>query len=207
MTVERERAHWNEAASGNPDRMRALVGGDPSLDVWGDVYDLVDDVEVALDVHSGGTYVEVGCGPGRLLGPLSLRNPQARWFGLDVAGALLQLLPIRRNIGVLTGDGRTIPLDDASVDGAFCVTVFQHLQVTAVAGYLAELGRVVRPGGKILVQYVRDDDQAFSGEWLHYRYSDLWVGTGLTDAGFSITRVDDVTAYGWSWVRADRMDR
>jgi SAM-dependent methyltransferase len=55
-------------------------------------------------------------------------------------------------------DGRTITgVADASADGVFSHVVFQHLPDAAITlGYVAEMGRVLRPGGWAAFQVSND---------------------------------------------------
>ena len=49
----------------------------------------------------------------------------------------------------LPGDLLSLPLDDGSVDAAVCALALVH--VADVAAAIAELARVVRPGGRIVI--------------------------------------------------------
>lgn len=102
------------------------------------------------DSSLGGTCVEIGCGAGRMTRPMLETFEQV--IGLDVAPAMLELAqreaPTARFIQV---SGTTIPLPDGSVDAVFTTHVLQHLPgLEAVAAYLAEAHRVLRPGGSLM---------------------------------------------------------
>lgn len=211
--VRRERDHWNDTVE-NDETMRAAVGGSPAVEDWEDVDDELGQIEAALGVSPDGRYAELGCGPGRLLAPLARLNPGASWWGLDVAGALLQRLPRLPNLTAIANDGRTIPLDDATLDGVFCVTVFQHLPDDAVIGYLREIGRVLRDGGKALVQYVRDEDAPMRprrepAPFLHNRFSDVAMVSTARGAGLDPVDIvpDPRQDYRWTWLELERTVR
>jgi SAM-dependent methyltransferase len=48
-------------------------------------------------------------------------------------------------------DGRRLPFEDGSFDRAYSVSVLEHIQGEGAAEALRELGRVVRPGGRVAV--------------------------------------------------------
>jgi len=48
-------------------------------------------------------------------------------------------------------DGTALPFADASFDAAYSVSVIEHIPDGGDAAALAELGRVVRPGGRVVV--------------------------------------------------------
>jgi SAM-dependent methyltransferase len=52
------------------------------------------------------------------------------------------------------------PYEDASFDFAFLTSVFTHLQRPAVENYVAELARVLRPGGRCLATYFLMNEDA-----------------------------------------------
>lgn len=91
--------------------------------------------------------VDLGCGRGRFLRPLVEQYPTARLVGLDPAPAMLAQLPpeVTAHAGSLLRTG----LADAEFDGALAVESLEHALVPQRA--LAEMCRIVRPGGSILV--------------------------------------------------------
>jgi SAM-dependent methyltransferase len=105
--------------------------------------------------------MDVGCGPG-FFAELAVRElvPQGRVTGVDVDGALLA--PARERavqgglpIEYVLASGVAIPLDDDSCDFAYARFLFQHLDRPLEV--LAEMRRVVRPGGIVMVM---DSDDA-----------------------------------------------
>jgi ubiquinone/menaquinone biosynthesis C-methylase UbiE len=95
--------------------------------------------------------VEIGCGAGRMTKQLAGYFRQA--YGLDVAPKMLEIA--KRNVPeaqFMQTIGTRIPLPDGSVTAAFSCDVFQHFDNVDVAKeYFYEFGRVVRPGGTIMI--------------------------------------------------------
>jgi ubiquinone/menaquinone biosynthesis C-methylase UbiE len=109
-----------------------------------------------LAPRPGEDILEIGFGPGRTLGLLV--EPGARVTGVDVSEEMVRLAgrrnaePIRN--GVLTlhrGDGVTLPLDDNSQDAVLSVHNLYFWPKPEAT--IAEVARVVRPGGRILMVF------------------------------------------------------
>ena len=90
---------------------------------------------------------DVGCGKGRFLRRLIGWFPHARLTGIDVSAALLSDLPER--VATVSGGLLRLPVTEATFDGAVAVESLEHALRPARA--VAELCRIVRPGGRILI--------------------------------------------------------
>lgn len=100
---------------------------------------------------SGSTVLDVGGGPGWFAA--AFRRAGARYVCLDMdagdlAGAATEGT---EPDGRLRGSGLALPLADASVDVAYSSNVAEH--VREPARLLAELVRVVKPGGVAVLSY------------------------------------------------------
>jgi SAM-dependent methyltransferase len=94
--------------------------------------------------------VDVGCGPGFLLGCIERWFPAAELIGVDQSEDLLMVAQSRcKSMTALQGDASRIPLPDASTDAAFALHVVEHLQEPD--DFFREARRVVRPGGLLVV--------------------------------------------------------
>lgn len=154
------RAYWDERA-----RLNAAFFVDTSLD-----YDAPDmerflatGREIVRQAHDDapvraarlGTAVEIGCGLGRVCLALAERFDEV--VGYDIAPGMLaqarDLVP--PEIDLRLTDGASLPgLADASVDLVVTFTVFQHIpDVDVIRRYVAEAGRVLRPGGVFAFQW------------------------------------------------------
>lgn len=109
--------------------------------------------ELAGDHVDGATVLDAGCGEG--YGLAMLRTAGAsRVLGADldattVAHARRRYATADPRIAVVRCELMALPLPDDAVDVTCSFQVIEH--VHDVAGYLASLGRVTRPGGTILL--------------------------------------------------------
>lgn len=112
---------------------------------------LIDDIEAELvaDVLGGGGRVlEVGCGTGLILERLA---PQVEALvGLDLSRQMLSSAR-GRGLSVVQGDATGLPFSDGSFDLACSFKVLAH--VPAIRSALAEMARVVRPGGALVAEF------------------------------------------------------
>ncbi len=92
--------------------------------------------------------LDVGCGIGALH-PL-LSELFSSIHGMDVSGESIERAK-RENPGNLYDayDGERLPLADNSFDMALSICVMHHVPVEQWAGFMAELTRVVSPGGMV----------------------------------------------------------
>jgi SAM-dependent methyltransferase len=120
----------------------------------------------SLAIAPSDRVLDLGCGVGRLTRALAARAGEV--LALDTSGEMLARArehnPELANVTWMHGDGTTLSqIGDASVDGALSLVVFQHIPNPAVtAGYIAELGRILRPGGWAAFQ-VSTDPSAHAG--------------------------------------------
>jgi SAM-dependent methyltransferase len=129
---------------------------------WAEGERALDTILRLLDLRlgPGDAVVDIGCGVGRLTRVLAARV--ARVDAIDVSAEMLgrarELNPGLANVTWHRGDGTSLrPLADASTDAIVSHVVFQHIPDPAITyGYVAEMGRVLRPGGWAAFQ-VSDD--------------------------------------------------
>ncbi|HEV2459305.1 MAG TPA: methyltransferase domain-containing protein [Ktedonobacterales bacterium] len=98
-------------------------------------------------IRPGDAVVEVGCGNGRILKALRQVYPGLRCTGVDIASAVLATLPA--DMQGLQGALEAVPCPDESCDVAFSVEAIE--QSANVEAALAELVRITRPGGWVVI--------------------------------------------------------
>ena len=98
-----------------------------------------------------GQILDVGCGTGALAQRLAGEGYEVT--GVDPSDGMLDVLRERApSITAVHGDGTDLPFEDDSFDLAYCVAVMHHVaEPEAVRKTLAEMVRVTRSGGRVLV--------------------------------------------------------
>ena len=111
-------------------------------------------VRDALGAKAGDRVLDVGCGPGFLSAEI-LEDVGATGavVGIDSSATMLAAAARRceglGDASFLEGDAVQLPVPDGRFDRALCVQVLEF--VSSVPAALAELHRVLRPGGRVLV--------------------------------------------------------
>lgn len=111
-------------------------------------------IQCGVELQSGASVLDFGCGCGRTLLWLAREYPEVRWAGADVDAESVAWC--RANIpGEFVANDPLPPLKfaDASFDAIYAVSVFTHLSAEYQRAWLAELARVLRPGGWLLVSF------------------------------------------------------
>jgi SAM-dependent methyltransferase len=104
--------------------------------------------------------LDVGAGPGLLSAALSAVVAEA--VALDPSQALLAHAP--PEVRAVVGDAESLPFGDAEFDLVTCVNSLHH--VADMPRTLAEMARVLRRGGSIVVQdYLADPDPEQAERW------------------------------------------
>jgi SAM-dependent methyltransferase len=91
-------------------------------------------------------YLEVGAGPGELAARVQ-RELGAEVIAVDVSARMVELAR-QRGVDARVGDVQELPFADATFDCAAAAWMLYH--VADVPRALAELSRVLRPGGRLI---------------------------------------------------------
>ncbi|MEU3602476.1 methyltransferase domain-containing protein [Streptomyces sp. NPDC006798] len=107
-----------------------------------------------LRAGAGHTVLDLGCGPGTDLESLARQvGPGGSVIGIDASREMVERARERTaaegNVEVRIGDVHRLPFPDAGADRARTDRVLQHVEDPAAA--LAEVRRVLRPGGRLVM--------------------------------------------------------
>jgi SAM-dependent methyltransferase len=114
----------------------------------------------AVGLQPGWRVLDAGCGPGSYLPLLgALLGPQGSIAALDLAPeniaagrAATASAPLPCPIRWHQGDIRALPFPDGTFDAVWCAATLQYLATDDLPACLAELRRVVRPGGLVALK-------------------------------------------------------
>ena len=152
-----------------------------------------------------GRMLEIGCGVGRTAVPFAHHFEQVE--GVDISPRMVDAAVARGlppNVHLQATSGTALaPFEDRSLDFVFSEHVFQHIADAAVIKrYLAEIARVLGPGGAALLQF--DTRRANPGSWLQnvlpdrllprkrrrhmrrYRRDPAWLSQAAAQAGLRV---------------------
>lgn len=155
MQVTTYKDFWNRQAS-SAEAAISAVDGSQSEDVvqhtgrWS-----AAQVRAALNIGTEDKVLELGCGIGRIGRELA---PHCRfWTGVDISENMIDFAGERMahldNIAFHRLERTSLEmLDSNSIDKAYSIAVFCHMDKEDLYLYMQELNRVVRPGGTIFVE-------------------------------------------------------
>ena len=142
--------------------------------------------------------LDLGCGVGRLASAFGRSLPDYAMIGVDISPAIVRTARKRNhapNVHYEVGDGRTIPdLWSLTVDAVYSMLMFQHIPADACAGYVTEVARVLKPGGRFRFQSVIGEHDGF----LSHQSSDTEMCGWCEDAGLEVLG-SEVSRLHWEW--------
>jgi ubiquinone/menaquinone biosynthesis C-methylase UbiE len=213
--AERERDHWTaEAARVGAAEAAWPEGGQmsrsESAQFYGDfIWNRI--VGFLRDCDHRARVLDLGCGAGRLtLGVERHALGEGEIWGVDSSPAMLEAARgAARGKGRLwfyENDGRRLPFPDALFVAAYSMVTFQHMPADAFHGYLAEVSRVLEPGGIFVFQVVRRERGADPDGFLCHATTRKEIMRAVVDRTEfrAVYFEDDPKVSNWLWVRAVR---
>lgn len=132
-------------------------------------------LEQFQDHLPAGRLLDLGCGPGRDAAYFTGQSYTV--VGLDCSLAQLKLAHLQTAAAdFLLGDMRTLPFAPAQFDGVWANASLLHLPREDGPGVLAEVRRVIKPGGWLMVSVKRGTGAAwvkapdYGGEQRYFTY-------------------------------------
>lgn len=172
---------------------------------------LTDLQRLAPDVPRGGVVLDIGSGQGHSLPELAQRFAPVQIHALDPdpdfearCADMVAACPVP--VRLHAAHAERIPLPDASVDMVLCHQTLHHIVNQAAA--LAEVFRVLKPGGRLLLA---ESTRAYIHSWIirllfrhpmHVQRTANEFLAMLRDAGFQVHMDRVSTPYLW-WSRSD----
>lgn len=185
--LSRTRSSYDADAAGYAERVRGLLDDRPYL--RGSLALFADLVRDA----GGGPVADVGCGTGYVTRYLHDAGVDA--FGIDLSPEMVALARrdhpgLRFDVGTMTD----LDLADGSVAGVVAFWSVVHVPDDAMPGVVAELRRVLRPGGPLLVGFhvgegAQHTSEGYSGRPVAldtYRRTPGQVAAWLREASFGV---------------------
>ena len=161
-----------------------------------------------LNIPPGGTALDVGSGPGNVTASLARAAGRGGLaLGVDISEPMLARAVRAESgpqVGFMRADAQRLPLRDNTVDAVTSLAVLQLIPDPAAA--LAEMARVLRPGGRLAIMVPTVGGTARLWRNLPnvgaHIFDDDEIGDILEDNGFASVRVKN---YGTiQWVRGKR---
>lgn len=131
--------------------------------------------------------LDVGCGSGTFMCALASQSPDLQLTAIDIDARILRQAVCKAgasHIQWLRGAASDLPLESASFDTVTCELLLHHLTPAEKQASLAEIYRVLRPGGQlILVDYAQPASVLAYLQFLPVRLIDGWSRTGGNVSG------------------------
>lgn len=112
------------------------------------------------------TVLDAGCGGGRPVCSRLDDRADVRAVGLDFATEQLALARSATDARLLAGDVTALPMADDAVDGVTAFHSVIHVPESGHEAVYREFGRVLRPGGLLLVSVGTDAFHGVNDDWL-----------------------------------------
>ena len=156
-----------------------------------------------LRIPPGGVALDVGSGPGNVTASLArAAGPGGLALGIDISEPMLERA-VRNEagpqVGFIRADAQRLPLRDNTVDAVVSTAVLQLVPDPTAA--LAEMARVLRPGGRLAVMVPTAGNMARFWQKLPkfgaHVFGEDEIGDILEANGFAGVRVKNLGTIQW----------
>jgi ubiquinone/menaquinone biosynthesis C-methylase UbiE len=145
--------------------------------------------------------LDLGCGPGRDIA--SLRDRGLQVVGMDLSTGMLNEAQERVGGPLACADMRQLPLPTSAFDGIWVCAALLHLPHEQAPGALAEMRRILRPGGSLYVSVKQGQGEQWNDQYgrrffAYYGQEDL--AKLVTGAGFAVEELWVEPQPGTTWI-------
>lgn len=155
----------------------------------------------ASEVNGRGQVYDLGCGPGQTTAFLCDHGVTVR--GLDLSPELVREARQRHpGVEFETGDMLALPVGDESLAGVVAFYAIVHLSLAGLRRALAEMHRVLKAGGRLLLAFHSGEGSVHVVEFLGRPialdfnfFNPQAVADELTDVGFAAVEVIERDPY------------
>lgn len=143
---------------------------------------------------AGGRVLDVGCGDGRGIHELSqLLGPTFDCVGVDFSERAIAFARLMAPaIAFEVQEGASLGFTDGSFALVVAREVIEHIPPSDIPAFLAELYRVIAPGGKLLLTTPSENRKVLDKHFQHFTPSKL--DAVVRDAGFV---TEHIHGFGW----------
>ena len=155
MDIKNYKDVWNQRVSSLKTGAIAVDGSTDEETLLSNGKWTADQMLAALDIKESDTVLELGCGVariGKILAPHC-----KKWVGVDISDNMINVAKERTandsNVEFHVLERNDLKaIEDNSIDKAYSVAVFCHIDKEDLFNYLRELKRIVKPGGLIYIE-------------------------------------------------------
>jgi SAM-dependent methyltransferase len=159
--------------------------------------------ELRRRLPDGSRLIDAGCGTGGLLAEFRRQRVPWQVAGFDLSGEAVRLVRERGFTAVQRAEVEAIPWPDGCLEAVVCLDVLDQESVDEHLA-VAELGRVLRPGGLLIVQVPASErllGSAGSFPGSVRRYSPGRLRELFPEESWRIDLLHGWNAIGYPWAR------